>query len=386
MHATLEEQDDLRERRLHGLGARAGTRAEIDLEIARIQRRKLDLDAALATAEAALEKDPASSEIRGELGRIHAARGEWKDAVAFLVRASRIEEPKSDSPITGDLIRALDGAGAEPVPPLSAELRLSELEALRTRVPDDPRVPVALARMDLEMDPRNPTIAVGRAFARLDGFQGAHPGIGFEKLCEGSLEAWTDFLIPLDPERARAILEAERTAEPTNLEPWLQMARVEAADARAEDRTLELDRLLRMAPIARVVREDALLHLANGPAAPEIARLTNTVRKAEGTKDPDPEVSLRIAEALFDLGPRGAKSALDITKRLAAAPSLDADLFEAVTLLRAHVLISLDRPGDASQAKKILRRLEPRLRDPYAKTAALACERLAVGMSRDAAE
>ena len=385
-HASIEDLDDLRERRLHGVGARAGTRAEIDLEIARIQRRKLDLEGALATATSALEKDPASSEIRGELGRIQAARGEWKEAVAYLVRASRIEDPRTDSPITGDLIRALEGAGRDPAPSLSAELRLSELEALRTRVPDDPRVPVALARMDLEMDPRNPTIAVGRAFARLDGFREAHRGIAFEKLCEGALQAWTDFLIPLDPERARAILKEERAAEPTDLEPWFQMARIDAADARSEDRTLELDRLLRMAPIPRVVREHALVHLADGPTATEIAKLTTAVRKAEGTKDPDPEVSLRIAEALYDLGPRGLQAALDIAKRLAAAPSLDSEIADAVTLLRGHVLVALDRPGDASQAKKILRRLQPKLRDPYARTSALACERLAVGLSHDAAE
>ncbi len=386
MHATTEELDDLRERRLHGLGARAGTRAEVELEIARIQRRKLDLDGALATANAALETDPASSEIRGELGRIHAARGEWREAVSFLVRASRIEDPRSDSPITGDLIRALGGAGEDPEPSLTAEQRLSELEALQTRVPDDPRVPVALARMDLEMDPRNPTIAVGRAFARLDGFRESHRGTAFEKLCEGSLQAWTDFLIPLDPERARAILKQERTADPIDLEPWLQMARIDAADARADDPTLELDRLLRMAPIPRVVREHALDHLANGPTAPEIANLTSAVRRSERSQEPDPEVSLRIAEALYDLGPRGLRPALDITKRLAAAESLDANIVDATTLLRGHVLIALDRPGDVSQARKILRKLQPRLKDPYAKTAALACERLAVGMAHDAAE
>ena len=385
-HASLEDLDDLRERRLHGLGARAGTRGEIELEIARIQRRKLDLEGALATASSALEKDPASSEIRGELGRIRAARGEWKEAVALLVRASRIEDPRSDSPITGDLIRALEGAGDDPAPSLTAEQRLSELEALRTRVPDDPRVPVALARMDLEMDPRNPTIAVGRAFARLDGFREAHRGTAFEKLCEGSLQAWTDFLIPLHPDRARAILKEERAAEPTDLEPWLQMARIDAADARAENPTLELDRLLRMAPIPRVIREHALDHLSNGPTAPEIAKLTSAVRRAEGTKEPDPEVSLQIAKALFDLGPRGLRPAFDIANRLLAAPGIDPEIIDAATLLDGHILVALDRPGDAAQAKKILLPLQNRLKDPYAKTAALSCERLAVGMSHDAAE
>src|SRR4029078_10391557 len=122
-------------------------------------------------------------------------------------RASRIEEPRSDSPISGDLIRALEGAGQEPAPELPAEVRMAELEALRARSPDAPRVPVALARMDLEMDPRNPTIAVGRAFARLDGFRGTHKGVAFESLCEGALAAWTDFLIPLDTERARSLLK-----------------------------------------------------------------------------------------------------------------------------------------------------------------------------------
>jgi hypothetical protein len=255
-------------------------------------------------------------------------------------------------------------------------------------------VPVALARMDLEMDPRNPTIAVGRAFARLDGFRGTHKGVAFESLCEGALAAWTDFLIPLDTERARSLLKEERLAEPTDLEPWLQIARVSAAEDAAEiarrraaaprskENPSELDRLLRMAPIAKVVREQALDALERGPEAGEIARLAAAVRKAQGTKDPDPEVSLRIAEASFDLGPRGAKRALEVTVRLAAAPNVPTEIAQAAALLRGHVLVALDRPGDARLARKMMQRLQPTLREPYAKTSALACERIASGTER----
>ncbi|HEV8111386.1 MAG TPA: tetratricopeptide repeat protein [Planctomycetota bacterium] len=372
---------ELRERRLHGLAIRAGTRPEIDLQIAQLQRRQGDLDAALESAREALRADPASSEIRAELGRIHAARGEWKQAVESSVRASHMEKRASDAQTTHDLILALRGAGTGVQPAMPAEMRQAELESLETREPDDPRVPAALAWMDLELDPRNPTIAVAKAFARLDRFLAAHADVALETLCPGADEIWTDLLLALDPARARSFLEGERKRIPAGLEPWLQLGRVDATQPHAKDEVDALDLVRRMAPVGRVLRAHARVHLARAPTLPEIQALARDIRRAEGLVEADAELSMLLAEALFELGPSGRQRAIATTTRVLATEGVEAGIAHAAKLLRAEALIALDRPESATEALEILADLAPGEPDPYRDTCILACRSLANGLA-----
>jgi len=380
LHTSSEGMDDLREQRLHGLGIRAGTRAQIDLEIARAQRRNRDLDAALETAGRALEQDPSSAEVRAELGRIQAERGEWKEAVESTVRASHVDVRASDVATTGDLIRALAGAGRAQPPELSVEARRAELEALERREPDDPRVPAALAWMDLETDPRNPTVAVARAYARLDRFVETHKNVAMETLCEGADAAWTDLLLALDPARAREFLNQERKRIPTALEPWLQLGRVAASEKRATSDEDELDLVRRMAPIPRVLQEHARARLSQAPTLTEIGALTKDVRRAGGKRELGGEWSLLVGRALYDLGPRGTQPALAVATQLASSRDLTSEFQASAKLLRAEALLALGSSAHVAEARTILAGLGKNASDPYRATVLLACTRLAEGL------
>jgi tetratricopeptide (TPR) repeat protein len=380
--ASKERLEDLRERRLHALGPRAGTAAEVDLAIARLQRKDGQLDLALETASKALEEDPGLPEIRAELGRIRAARGEWKEAVAESVRASRMESAASDAASAGDLIRALAGAGAGSPPALGDETRRAELEALERRASDDPRVPVALAWMDLETEPRSPVLAVSRAYARLDRFLDAHKSVALESLCPGADAAWTDLLVALDPRRARDLLRRERMRSPASLAPWLQLGRVDAAEVkpalearRAEREPDELDLVRRMAPIPRVLREHARARLSRGPSQGEIFAMAGDIRRAEGRPELDGELSFLVARALFDLGPRGTKAAQRAAAHLGSEADLPPPIAAAADVLGAEIRIALGSPADAAEAARILDAAES-----YRTTLLTACRSLVRGM------
>jgi hypothetical protein len=234
--------------------------------------------------------------------------------------------------------------------------------------------------MDLESDPRNPTVAVSRAYARLDRFVEAHKDVALETLCEGADAAWTDLLLALDPARAREFLKNERKRIPTALEPWLQLGRVAAVERRPTSGKDELDLIRRMAPVPRVLEEHARARLSQAPTLTEIGSLTQDIRRAEGKKDLGGEWSLLVGRALYDLGPRGTQPALAIATRLSSARDLTPELLAAAHLLRAEALLALGSPAQVSEARTILAGLEKSASDPYRATVLLACTRLAAGL------
>jgi len=380
--SSPEDLEFLRERRLHVLGLRAGTRWEIDLEIARLQRRNGDLDAALESARRARAAEPSSAEVRSEIGRIRAARGEWKEAVASSLVASRMDAPGSDARTSGDLIAAIAGAGRANPPALPAISRQDELEALAVRAPHDPRVPVALGWLDLETDPRNPTIAVAQVYARLEIFLERHKDVALEKLCAGADEVWTDLLISIDLSRARDFLERERLRDPADLEPWVQIGRVGVAWTRGDPGMEELDLVRRMAPIPRVLRAHAQAHLARAPTLAQIEALMRGIRRTERRAELDPEISLRIARALFDLGPRGRQAAQSLATRLAKIPDVDSKLLAQAELLRAELWISYGTRAEAERGLAKLEEIGSFDPDPYRSTVFLSCTSLATGRAR----
>jgi tetratricopeptide (TPR) repeat protein len=381
---------EVRERRLHALGVRAGTDAQRDLDVARLQRRDGDLDGALASIESAAQRDPHLPGLELERGLALAARGEWKEAVHALAAASDAEPSGPDRPATAPLIEALARAGQAVPPALSVQERAGELEALAKRAPDDARVPVALARMDLERDPRNPGVSVARGVARLVKFQAAHKDGSLEQLGAGASAAWTDFLIELDPERARRILQRDRQRDPAVLEPWIQIGRIRAAqaatrraagpDARDEEAetTDELEIVRRMAPVRDVLAAHARVRLAGSPRLQEILRIAREVPASEGREEPDADLAVRLARAHFATGSKGTTAALAILNKLAWTPDLPPELAAEAELLRAEVLVVR---GDTNRAARILSEVAPRILDPYRATVALAAASLANRMA-----
>jgi len=378
----------VRERRLHDLGLRACTEGERLLTIARVQHRDGDLEGALHTLGRAAEIDPNLEGLSLEVGRIRAKRGEWAEAVRAFVAASEAETSAVDLESTGALIEALDRVGQLVPPPLTVLERLGELEALAKRVPDDSRVPVALARTDLEQDPRNPAVAVARGQARLQKFLGAHKDTNLEDLGTGASSAWTDYLLELDPERARRMLERDRERNPRGIEPWIQLGRIRAARpvAQAPDQRKtgeremdELETVRRMAPIARVLDAYARVRLDGSPRLQEIMLIARDVPASLGRTEPDPDLAVRLARAYFGLGPNGMLPALKLLNKLAWTKDLPPDLALEAELLRAEVLVTR---GETNKAARILGDISSRITDPYRTTVAQTAASLADRVSQ----
>ena len=374
---------EFRERKLHARGLRAGTEAERCLDIARIQRRDGDVEGALASLTRAREIDPELPGLALELGRVHRDRGEWAEAVRAFADAGREKGAAGALESTGELIHALAIAGQVVPNALALQDRAVELEALAKRVPDDARVPVALAQIDLERDPRNPQIAVARGHARLQKFLNQHKGETLESLGAGASEAWTDYLIELDPERAWKILSQDRQRDPSAIEPWVQLGRIRAARPARErfdeeiEEADELEVARRMAPIAPVLAAHARVRLAASPRLPEAMRIARDVPASLGATEPDPDLAVRLARAYFGIGPNGLVPALAILNKLAWTEDLPPNLAVEAELLRAEVSVTR---GDAARAARILAEISPRIVDPYRATVALATASLAERM------
>src|SRR5204863_9323865 len=99
------------------------------------------------------------------------------------------------------------------------------LDQLRNSLPHDPRIVLAEAELELEKDPRNPTLGVARAYARLDRFREAHKRISIESLGAGAIHGCANFYAKLDPARPRIFGEEELALAPTVLAARILLAR-----------------------------------------------------------------------------------------------------------------------------------------------------------------
>jgi hypothetical protein len=307
--------------------------------------------------------------------------------VRSFVAASETEKPAVDLESTGALIEALDRAGQTVPPALTVLERLGLLEALAKRVPDDSRVPVALARTDLEQDPRNPSVAVARGQARLQKFLGSHKDVNLEDLGTGASAAWTDYLLELDPDRARRMLERDRERNPRGIEPWIQLGRIRAAKPpylgkvrKGDEKVVdELETVRRMAPIARVLDAHARVRLAGSPRMQEIMRIARDVPASHGETEPDPELAVQLARAYVGLGPNGATPALKLLNKLVRTKDVPPDLVLEAELLRAVVFVTR---GETNKAERILGDISSRITDPYRATVAQVAASLADRVSQ----
>ena len=212
--------------------------------------------------------------------------------------------------------------------PLAARHR-SLFDDLATALPDDPWCTLAAAQLDLHIDARNPAVGVARAHARLDRFRQAHRDKGLDELSTGSIAAWTEFHLALDPEQALRFLDAELAIQPAQLAPWIQrpgvLGRLQR-HAEAAKAALLADQL---APGERMAREAFRWSARGEMAEAAIEDALRDVPAREGTPGAEPEIVLLAAEAYANIGPRGSAHAGQLVELLrphvATRPALRAE-------------------------------------------------------------
>lgn len=383
---ALPERSALRLRRNQALGEAAGSSAERWLDQALAHQLAGEPDLALRCARRAVEEDPDDARAHARLAELCERAGDYLVALESWRKAC-LAAPSSSSHVwTPRYLHAIDEA-LRASPPLWTRARCAEeLEALRVRHPDDPRVVVAQARLDLGADELKPIFLVARAYARLDRFLEAHPDRTIEGLAPGALAEWVDFQLALDPARALAFVEKERDRAPGTLAPWILIGRVRAANGDHAGALEDLAIVQRLAPTGATLREYVAIRL-RGDWQPEgVEALSNQIQRIEARDRPDAGLVRLVARAHFQIGPSGAQRACEVLETAWAEEHKEPSATLGIGRDYALALVARGRDEDLALARQVLDQVEPLAEsDPYLRDLLRAARALARGGERTAA-
>ena len=346
---------ELREARLEVIAQLSPDGPEAKLLEATQRWRAGELGAALRNALAISAVRPDWDDVNLLLARVYTDRGEWDEAQAAW--RALLEPQEFGRRVLPDYLDMLARANADPSGWLSTEDLQAELKALSIEFPSDPRVPLALARLDMTLDPRNPAIGVARALTRLDHFRAKHPGVSLEELQRDSTAAWASLYVEIAPSAAEEFLSAELELEPGDTELWRLLGRVqrELGDLEGSVRWLILAN--RISPSADIEIEFARTLIASGADTRAVNGALRTLRK-----EPAPaaklESALLLAEAQLNQTPEIAwEKAVELLAPYWEGRAIFQGKQERARLaeLYARGLLLRGKQGDAERAEGVLR-------------------------------
>jgi tetratricopeptide (TPR) repeat protein len=362
---------ELRLRRTQAMGEQTISVGMQWLDKARLLRSKGDLAGALAAVRSAIAADPDSPKILAEQGSLLAALGEFGPAITAYRSACAAKSSDDPTSVRHAFLRVLDEAELTAPPSITRDEHMADLEKLANAAPDDPFIPIAMARLDARVDPQNPSFSVARAYARLERFRTRHKAQSLESLAPGSAEEWVDFELALDPARAEALLQDELELEPGAIAPWLLLGRVYRVEGKTREAMQQFALALGLAPRKSVMREFARARVWAELQPEGVASILRGVVDAEGLEKPDEELICLAARALFNMGPRGIVRAFTLLGS-DVVPDNSPSAIERIGLLRALIWSTRATADDLEQARKTLGEIAPLVADPYRKTVVTA--------------
>lgn len=373
---TDAERLDLRNRTAAALGPLAGDPVSRKLDEVRAAETFDSLPAALTLARELVTREPTSIAASVELSRIHTRMGNPIEALSTLhatltARAARgqlgIPPPanSTEPDLVLEYLDAIRHARHAPGNPVSPQRASGLVEALIARIPDDPRPVLAGAEIDLELDPRNPTFGVTRAYSRLERFRDAHKGQSLERLGRGSVASWARFYSNLEPARARAFVEAELALAPALLPAWTELALALEAGGDEAGALRALQTAARLSPEGPILREILRIRGRNALTGPEIEELAKQILAAEGKRTPDPELLLESARSYMNISMRGHERAIAILEMLTGRKDLSATSARELALLTATSLMTRGKPEDLPKVRAALDSIALVDLDPY---------------------
>jgi tetratricopeptide (TPR) repeat protein len=307
-----------------------------------------------------------------KLGELLAIRGEYGQAITAYGAATAATSTGRDSLVTHAFLRVLEEAERTVPAAITPDEHMSELEKLAECEPDDPYIPIAMARMDVKLDPQNPSFAVARAYARLERFRLRHKSQSLESLAPGSTEEWVDFHLALDPDRTEALLQSELELEPGALAPWLLLGRLYITEGKTHEAIDQFALAFGLAPGKSVVREYTRARVWAELSVDAVSSTMRQVMEAEGQTTPDEELLGLAARALYNMGPSGIGRALALLEPTNAPRDNSPSSIERMGWIRALAWSARGEPDDLLQARRALREILPLVVDPYRKTMVLA--------------
>lgn len=348
--------------RLRALGAASGTALEIRQDRARELAARGDHAAAVREAESGADDEKSSAELVAIAGRSLLALGRSREAVERLTRALSAKPAPHDVRGTiSDLLLAVDAAerSAEPLPIAQAGAVLTGLADLHD---DDPRLILALARIDLELDPRNPVLGVQRAISRLERYRTNHGGRGLDESEPGAAATWIDFLARLDPDRALRLADEELALVPGSLATWIAAARVHESRGDRVRAVAELRLAARISDRGDVSREILRVRARSDMDPTEIVATVNAIQALEGRAAPDPALRVLAARSYLNLGPRLIVQALDMARAARVDPAATSAERQSAALLAAIGILARGADAELPEAAALLAEIEPERR------------------------
>jgi hypothetical protein len=303
----------------------------IEIRLARageLARKGKNVEAILELAPVVNSGGIAATEGRLTLGLLMLKAGQYSGAVEQL-EAALLSDPGVFKEVVIDsllfairetiaIARGRDGTGAPQRNQLGEPRALAILEGLMRQYPLDPMV--ALTHLELlpSLSPGERGIKGGKVLDRLYQDSGRKP---LDQLRRGCTRRWIEFLAPIAPDVAEAVLERDLVLEPGNLDLW--------------------------------------------QLSGEIAEIQNDRKNSKGfyetlmAIDSRPETAFALAEIMIEEGaePREAKKILARASRAQAGGSARAIYLQTVADLRDRLL---DFP--AKRTPKLVT-IVPRLRE-----------------------
>ncbi len=311
-----------------------------------------NLGPALRLTQRVVDERPDWFPARVQLAQIQTEMRHWTEAREAWTWATGHEDERRGRRAVAGFIDMLARAAADDEH-FTQEQQRSELTLLEQVHPDDPRPPLALARLDLTLDAANPAIGVSRALVRLRSFREQHKGLSLEELQRGSTKEWAEFFVEASPGAAEDFLRAELELQPGDLELWRLLGRVLRELGDLEASTDFLMRAARMAPDTALRLEIARTLVVGGAETRMVAKI---LRGITGTREEELDAQLlNIESMLSQYIPRMWQVAVTKLKPLwDSRTDLDkADERARLALIYARALLlrgEVDDPQTAEQA------------------------------------
>ena len=215
----------LRDRRRDAMKSRTFEEPEVQ---AIDQALALDAEGETEAAAAALRKaleDLGEPSLRGTitLARLYKKLRNVPGALSTYVQAIEMQTSPasaevSDDPLVAELLELLELPEAAAI---GAGAQRAVLDRLAAIHPRDPLPPLALARLEVGSDERNPGIALDRTLDRLAQFRESVGDVALHELRPGSARKWIEFVMRYHPGRARELVDQELRLSPGVFDLWL---------------------------------------------------------------------------------------------------------------------------------------------------------------------
>lgn len=333
-----------------------------------------DLSAATEACSSALEIAPLDHQANAAMAHVKYAGGDHRVSLNHWISACE-NAPSTYLPgYVSKSLEVIEKALAFTPPKLLSSDAAGALETISTYAKRDPRIPLLMAKLDLQKDPDNPAMGVTRAFRRLQNYIAQNPKLGIADLLPGAEVAWAHFYGQHGPEQALNFCRQQLLLSPGAYSLWIAEVRALRDLGQTAEALEAAHTLLKINATAEVYEEIAACLQESGATVKAIeAELAKAYEVNSGSLSVAAMLT-RTKSLLSVRGERAASQSISLLTRIWDTETTGAIENEQaeVGLILAEGFMKRDKKGDRNSAKLLLAEVSERGTDPYARSLAFA--------------